>query len=74
MRMKPVLEARESLRRATEIAAGAGNLKSEARRRILNTWQKEARIRGKSSAQRIQRPDDMKIALATVGIGFEVVE
>lgn len=38
----PRLEARESLRRAHEIAVGTGSLERNDQRRLMSQWQREA--------------------------------
>lgn len=67
----PHLRAEESLRSAQEVAAGAGHLKRGERRRILQTWQREARQR--SAVLRAATPETYAAHMAITGIAVKKV-
>ncbi len=69
-RAQPMIEARESLRRASEMAVGSGSLKPQQSRRIVREWQDAARG---SSGSWMLRPEDagqMRATLSTAGISM----
>ena len=67
----PGIEARESLRRVSEIAVGNGSLRPQQARRIIRDWQREAAH--SYSAPEAHRPasaDQMRAMLSTAGISM----
>ena len=71
--MMPKLEARESLRRAAEIAVGSGVLKPARARRIIREWQRMARTQHRRTAAKAKTADEHRSLLAGVGIPMQVV-
>ena len=71
--MMPKLEARESLRRAAEIAVGSGVLKPARARRIIREWQRMARTRHHRAGVKARSADEHRSLLAGVGIPMQTV-
>lgn len=71
--MMPKLEARESLRRAAEIAVGSGVLKPARARRIIREWQRMARTRHHRAGVKAKTADEHRSLLAGIGIPMQIV-
>ena len=73
--MIPVLQAQESLARATEIAVGTGNLKKADRSRIKRRWERLARgPSGHGAVKKAKSQAEHKALLTGLGIQSIVVE
>ena len=66
--MLPRLQAEESLHHAAEISVGAGALKPNDRRQIVNEWMRLARRDGKKKKLSLEH---QKIILAAIGVKLE---
>ena len=66
--MMPTLEARESLSRAIETAAGTGNMKRHALKRQLREWQKAARIGKQARAYKPRTAQEHAAMLGAIGV------
>ncbi len=67
--MMPVLKAQDALEQAERMAVGAGHMKPEAKRKVVQRWQKEATLARASRAPRAT-PE----MLSGAGIGYHIVE
>jgi putative NADH-flavin reductase len=66
VRELPKLEARDSLRRVTEIALGTGSLKADEQRRVLTEWELAA-------GYEPERRSQAQMLLQLQAMGLEVV-
>ena len=71
--MIPVLQARESMTRAMEIAVGNGTMKKAQSRRVMQDWRRTANRRGRRQVQKPKSREEHEAMLAAMGIGVQSV-
>lgn len=70
----PRLEARRSLRRASEVAMGSGTLRKEDANALRRSWLRAAGDGAGVPAKRVVTAAELERATAELGIGFVKVE